>query len=144
MELGVKEYEKRLKKYIKLDIEEVKDEPLPKRLSREEILKHQRTEEKKIWEKTDKNAHIIGLDLAGKQYSSEGLAKKIQEFENSGISKLNFVIGGTLGFSAEFKESAHMLISLSKLTFPHQIVRLLLLEQLFRAYKINRNEPYHT
>ena len=141
---GIKEYKKRLNKYINLDIVEVKDEPLPKKNNDKEIDKIKYIEEEKIKEKLDSNAHIIMLDLEGKQFTSEEFAQKIKEFENTGINKINIIIGGTMGFTNVFKEEADTLISFSKMTFPHQLMRLILLEQIFRAFKINKNEPYHT
>ncbi|UMZ75148.1 23S rRNA (pseudouridine(1915)-N(3))-methyltransferase RlmH [Natranaerofaba carboxydovora] len=141
---GIKEYKKRLSKYINLELIEVKDEPLPKKNNDKEIDKIKHIEGEKIKGKLDSNSHIIMLDLEGKQFTSEEFAKKIKEFENTGINKINIIIGGTMGLSDGLKRKADTLISFSKMTFPHQLMRLILLEQIFRAFKINKNEPYHT
>lgn len=143
LQYGVNEYEKRLRKYVKFKIDEVKDEQVPKKYNYEEVKKVQIDEQKRIREKIEDRALVIILDQEGRQLSSEKFATKIKEIENKGISKINFIIGGTLGFSSEFKNNADTLLSFSKMTFPHQLMRLLLLEQIYRAFKINRGEPYH-
>ena len=143
LQQGVMEYKKRLGKYIKLEIEEVKDEPLPKKLNEQEVNKIIEKEEKKVREKLDFDAVKIVLDLNGRQFSSHEFARKVKKFENRGDSSLNFLIGGTMGFSKEFVHDSDLQISFSKMTFPHQLIRLMFLEQLYRAFKINKGEPYH-
>ena len=135
------EYSKRLSKYCKLNIIEITDEPIPNNLSEKASNNIKNIEGNKILNYLN-NSYIISLDLKGKQYSSEEFSEKIENisFNNSNIS---FVIGGSLGLSKEVLEKSNELICFSKMTFPHQLIRVFLLEQLFRAFKIQNNETYH-
>ena len=138
---AILEYSKRLSKYCKLNIIEITDEPIPNNLSEKASNNIKNIEGNKILNYLN-NSYIISLDLKGKQYSSEEFSEKIENisFNNSTIS---FVIGGSLGLSKEVLEKSNELIGFSKMTFPHQLIRVFLLEQLFRAFKIQNNETYH-
>ena len=139
---AIDEYSKRLSKYCKLDIIEINDEPIPNNLSEKtaEIIKN--IEGDKILAKI-KNSYIISLDLQGKQYSSEEFAEKIEKISVNSNSSISFIIGGSLGLSNFVINNSNELICFSKMTFPHQLIRLFLLEQIFRAFKIQNNETYH-
>ncbi len=139
----IAEYEKRLSAYTRLDIIEVADEPAPQENSVAQDRKVLDTEGARILKQLKEKDTVILLDLKGKMLSSEKLAEKMEEFYLAGKSDLVFVIGGSLGLSDSVRKRADLSWKLSDLTFPHQIVRLLVLEQVYRAYKINKNEPYH-
>lgn len=131
---AINEYLKRLSKYTKISIVEIADEP-----SVEKALK---IEGKKILSKIKDDEYVIALDIDGKSISSLEFAKKVDSvFLN--FSKLTFVIGGSYGLSKEVKDRSNYLLSFSKMTFPHQMFRVILLEQIYRSYKINNNESYH-
>ena len=138
---AILEYSKRLSKYCKLNIIEITDEPIPNNLSEKASDNIKNIEGNKILNYLN-NSYVISLDLKGKQYPSEEFSEKIENisFNNSTIS---FVIGGSLGLSKEVLEKSNELICFSKMTFPHQLIRVFLLEQLFRAFKIQNNETYH-
>ena len=135
------EYSKRLSKYCKLNIIEIADEPIPSSLSDKLADNIKNIEGSKILN-TIKNSHIISLDLNGKEYSSEQFAEKLDKITLNN-SSITFVIGGSLGLSTEVIHNSNELICFSKMTFPHQLIRVFLLEQIFRAFKINNNETYH-
>lgn len=139
------EYEKRISKYAKLEIIELDDDKIPQNASPaiEEQVKI--SESNKLIEKIKKfpNANIILLDLKGKQYSSEEFAEKIDNIQTYSSSTIIFVIGGSLGMSQELLNLSNDKICFSKMTFPHQLIRVFLLEQIFRAFKILNNETYH-
>ena len=139
---AIDEYSKRLSKYCKLEIIEINDEPIPNNLSEKtaEIIKN--IEGDKILAKI-KNSYIISLDLQGKQYSSEEFAEKVEKISVNSNSSISFIIGGSLGLSNFVINNSNELICFSKMTFPHQLIRLFLLEQIFRAFKIQNNETYH-
>lgn len=128
------EYIKRLGKYTKIEIVEIKDEA-----NAEKALK---IEGSKILSKIKDDEYVITLDIAGKSISSLDFAKKINKVFNSN-SKLTFVIGGSYGMSNLVKDRSNYSLSFSKMTFPHQLFRVILLEQIYRSYKINNNESYH-
>jgi len=139
------EYEKRISKYAKLEIIELDDDKIPQNASPaiEEQVKI--SESNKLIEKIKKfpNANVILLDLKGKQYSSEEFAEKIDNIQTYSSSTIIFVIGGSLGMSQELLNLSNDKICFSKMTFPHQLIRVFLLEQIFRAFKILNNETYH-
>ena len=133
---ALEEYQKRLSKYTKINIIEVEDinlnnEELIKQKEKELILKH-----------IDKKDYIITLEIEGKQLSSIELSNKIQELETINPN-ITFIIGGSYGLDDEIKKLSNFKLSFSKLTFPHQLFRIILLEQIYRAYKIKNNESYH-
>lgn len=140
---AISEYSKRLSKYSNLNIIELQDEKLPNKINdtiKEEIKKK---EGEKIISQIKKDSYTMVLDLKGKEMTSEEFSKKIDNIGVSGFSTINFIIGGTLGLSNEVLEKANELVSFSKMTFPHQLIRVFLLEQIFRAFKISNNETYH-
>lgn len=133
---AIEEYKKRISKYTNIEIVEVKDEGLV------EAEKSIRLEKEKIEKHLTEKDYIITLEIEGKEYTSIEFAEKLNNIliENSNIV---FIIGGSYGLSKEIKDKARLHLSFSKLTFPHQLFRVLLLEQIYRAYKINNNESYH-
>ena len=138
------EYTKRLSKYCKLEIIELKDEKLPTILNESNCNIVKEKEGKLILSKLGtSNSYTFVLDETGKEYSSVQLSKKIENVMSCGNSTINFIIGGSLGLSHEIKNTANELISFSRLTFPHQLIRMFLLEQVFRVFKILNNETYH-
>ena len=133
---AIDEYKKRISKYTNLEIIELEDEGL---VEKEKAIK---LEGNKINRYLNNKDYIITLEIEGKQLTSKEFATKIDQIliENSNIS---FIIGGSYGISEEIKNKANMHLSFSKMTFPHQLFRVILLEQIYRAYKINNNESYH-
>ena len=133
---AIEEYKKRISKYTKLEIQEIKDEGI---LEKEKALS---IEGEKILKNIQDKDYVITLEIDGKEYSSEELSKKIEsiQIENSNIT---FIIGGSFGLSDKVKERSNLKISFSKLTFPHQLFRVILLEQIYRSFKIINNESYH-
>ncbi|MBM7645501.1 23S rRNA (pseudouridine1915-N3)-methyltransferase [Scopulibacillus daqui] len=140
---GIGEYVKRLGPYAKVAIAEVPDEKAPDQLSDAEVEEVKRVEGEKLLAKINSDTYVIALAIQGKQMTSEQLAKKIDELATYGKSKIAFVIGGSHGLSDAVLQRADMHLSFSKMTFPHQLMRLILVEQVYRAFKINRGEPYH-
>ena len=143
LKLGIDEFKKRLSKYCKLEIIELDDEKAPENLSDKEILMIKEKEGKKILSKIKDNSYVIALAIDGKNLSSEELADTINNLGVRGNSHIVFIIGGSLGLSDEILSRANYKLSFSKMTFPHQLMRLILLEQVYRAYRINSGEPYH-
>lgn len=140
---GINEYLKRLSKYCKIEIINLEDEKVPDKLSNKELDIIQKNEGNRIKTVLKPGWYIIALDSKGMELTSEELAQKIEELSISGRSNLAFIIGGTIGLSKEILNSANLILSFSKLTFPHQLIQLFLLEQLFRCFKIIRKETYH-
>ncbi len=140
LQVLIDEYIKRLGFYIKFDLEIIPDIKNAKNLS--EVQQKQK-EGELILAKLSATDHLILLDENGKSFSSIGFADELQKKMNSGIKTLVFVIGGPYGFSDEVYQKAQGKISLSKMTFSHQMVRLFVIEQIYRSFTILRNEPYH-
>ena len=140
---AINEYSKRLSKYCNLTITELSDEKIPSKVNNKIIENIKNVEGKKILDHLKKDSYIICLDLHGKQFSSEEFSSKIDSIALNYNSSITFIIGGTLGISDEVLNSANEKICFSKMTFPHQLIRIFLLEQLFRAFKISNNETYH-
>ncbi|MDQ0351512.1 23S rRNA (pseudouridine1915-N3)-methyltransferase [Alkalibacillus filiformis] len=140
---GIDEYMKRLSKYAKVKIEEVPDEQAPDNMSEAEEEAVKNKEGEKILTKISTDTYVITLEIEGKPLTSEAFAKKMDDLATYGKSKIAFVIGGSLGLSDEVKQRSDYAISFSKMTYPHQLMRLILLEQVYRGYRINRGEPYH-
>lgn len=140
---AIEEYSKRLSKYVKLDIIEVADEKAPETLSaaEEEIVK--RNEGSRILKNIKDGDYVIALAINGKMLGSEELSEFLNERMVRGAGHIVFVIGGSLGISKEVLDRADYKLSFSKMTFPHQMMRVILLEQFYRAVKIMKNEPYH-
>ena len=130
LKLGIDEFKKRLSKYCKLEIIELEDEKAPENLSDKEMLMIKEKEGKKILSKIKDNSYVIALAIDGKNLSSEELAETINKLGVRGISNITFVIGGSLGLSDEVLSRADYKLSFSKMTFPHQLMRLILLEQV--------------
>ena len=140
---AVSEYGKRLSRYCKLEIREVEDEKTIEGASekaQEQILAR---EAERILRFLPENACVITLEIEGRMYDSEGFAEKIRELGINGVSHIVFVIGGSIGLHNIIKERADLAVSFSKMTFPHQLMRVVLLEQVYRAYRIINGEPYH-
>ena len=139
---AINEYTKRLSKYCKLSIIELPDEKIPDKLNYclEQDIKEK--ECNKIINQLKKDSFIIALDLTGKGFSSEEFSKKIEDISMNN-SSITFVIGGSLGLTETLLTKCDLKICFSKMTFPHQLIRVFLLEQLFRAFKIQNNETYH-
>jgi 23S rRNA (pseudouridine1915-N3)-methyltransferase len=140
---GIDEYLKRLSIYAKVEVIELPDEKAPENLSETEMEQVKEKEGERILGKISDDAHVIALAIEGKMKSSEQLAKDLDQLATYGKSKVAFVIGGSLGLSKAVMKRANDTLSFSKMTFPHQLMRLILLEQVYRAFRINRGEPYH-
>lgn len=135
---GIDEYLKRLSAYAKVEIIEVADEKAPEHLSEAEMEEVKRKEGERILSHLSEDTYIITLEISGRMLNSEQLAAKIDELGTYGKSKLAFIIGGSLGLSKQVQNRSDLALSFSKMTFPHQLMRLILLEQIYRAYRINR------
>jgi 23S rRNA (pseudouridine1915-N3)-methyltransferase len=140
---AVEEYSTRLSKYCKLDIVEVPDEKAPENLSPAQELIIIQKEGQGILKYVKGDAYVIALAIQGKQLSSEGLADLINDLGIKGRSNISFVIGGSLGLSDEVLKRADYKLSFSPMTFPHQLMRVILLEQVYRGFRIIKGEPYH-
>lgn len=140
---GIDEYVKRLSAYAKMDIIEVADEKAPEVLSDAEMIQVKEKEGERILSKIGQDTYVIALAINGKMKSSEALAADIDKLATYGKSKLAFIIGGSLGLSDTVLNRADEKLSFSNMTFPHQLMRLILVEQIYRSFRINRNEPYH-
>jgi 23S rRNA (pseudouridine1915-N3)-methyltransferase len=140
---AVKEYTKRLSKYCKLIEEVVPDEKADDKYSPAEIEQVKLKEGQKILNKIPKNSYVIVLDIKGLQLSSEAFAEKLNTLGIEGNSDITFIIGGSNGLWKEIIDSADFRLSFSKMTFPHQLFKVILLEQIYRAFKINSGETYH-
>lgn len=141
----INEYQKRISKYAKLEIIDVEDEKIPSSLSSMDMENIKEKESNKIINKLEKlnKPYIIALDLSGNELTSPELSDKIQNIALNGYSTIVFLIGGSLGMSSKLIQMSNYKVCFSKLTFPHQLIRLFLLEQIFRAFKISNNETYH-
>ncbi|WP_368502948.1 23S rRNA (pseudouridine(1915)-N(3))-methyltransferase RlmH [Alkalihalophilus sp. As8PL] len=140
---GIAEYTKRLGAYAKIDLIEVADEKAPENLSEADMEIVKQKEGERILAKIGPDTHVITLEIKGKQLTSEHLAKEIDQLATYGKSKIAFVVGGSLGLSDDVMQRSNYALSFSKMTLPHQLMRLVLLEQVYRAFRINRGEPYH-
>lgn len=138
-----KEYVKRLSSYAETTIEEIGDLPIPDKATEAIENSIKEKEGEKILSKIKPGSFVIALDLKGKQLDSLSLAKELDEWFIKGGSSLTFVIGGSLGLSDAVLSRANVHLCLSKMTFTHQMSRIIILEQLYRSFKINRGEPYH-
>jgi 23S rRNA (pseudouridine1915-N3)-methyltransferase len=140
---AVEEYTKRLSSYCKVNVVEVADEPTPDHASaaQEEAIKKKEAE--KLLGKIGERDFVICLVIEGKSISSEEFADVLDKMASQGYSTFTFVIGGSLGLHESVVQRANYKLSFSKFTFPHQMVRVILLEQVYRAFRIQRGEPYH-
>jgi 23S rRNA (pseudouridine1915-N3)-methyltransferase len=140
---AIDEYSKRLSRYCKLNILEVADEKTPDNASQTLETQIKDKEGERLLKVIKDDAFVIVLAIDGKNLSSEELASKIEGLGVSGKSRITFVIGGSLGLSESVMKRADMKLSFSRMTFPHQLMRVVLLEQVYRSYRIINNEPYH-
>lgn len=140
---GIEEYLKRLTAYAKVHIVEVADEKAPENMSEAEMEEVKQKEGERILGHIKPDTFVITLEINGKMLSSEQFAAKMDELATYGKSKIAFVIGGSLGISEAVQKRSDLALSFSKMTFPHQVMRLVLLEQVYRAFRIVRGEPYH-
>ena len=140
---AIAEYSKRLSRYCKLEIIEVTDEKTPAHASEsvEDAIRSKEAERIQKYIKED--AYIITLEIGGKQLASEELAEKIDKLGIQGVSHIIFIIGGSIGLGREVLSRSDYALSFSKMTFPHQLMRVILLEQIYRSYRIINGEPYH-
>jgi len=140
---AVAEYSKRLGRYCRLEIIQVADEKTPDGASEALEVQIKEKEGERILSNIKDGSFVIALAIEGTMLDSEGLAEKIEKWGVSGISQLVFVIGGSLGLSKAVLSRADYKLSFSKMTFPHQLMRVILLEQIYRSYRIIQGEPYH-
>lgn len=140
---AIKEYTKRLASYCKLTIIETSDEKTPDKASEAEELKIKEREGDRILKNIKDNAYVIALAIEGKELDSVTLSDYIKELQVRGKSNIVFVIGGSLGLDVRVLDRSDYKLSFSKMTFPHQLMRVILLEQIYRSYRIMQNEPYH-
>ena len=140
---AIDEYSKRLSKYCNLKVYELQDEKLPNKINSSIMNEIKEKECNRILEHIKKDSYVIVLDLKGKEISSQDFSKKIDDIALNFNSSITFVIGGTLGLTNSVLDIANEKLCFSKMTFPHQLIRVFLLEQLFRAFKISKNETYH-
>ena len=140
---AIKEYSKRLSRYCKLEILQVADEKTPEGDSEAVELQIKEKEGQRILSLIRDDAYVIALAIEGKMLDSEELAERIEKLGVSGISQIVFVIGGSLGLSAQVMKRADYALSFSRMTFPHQLMRVVLLEQIYRSYRIMNHQPYH-
>lgn len=140
---GIEEYAKRLSKFAKFEVVEVPDEKAPEQLSEAEMLQVKEREGERILDKIKDHEYVFALAILGKERSSEELAAEIDKLATYGNSDITFVIGGSLGLSDAVLKRANTQISFGRFTLPHQLMRLVLTEQVYRAYMINAGSPYH-
>lgn len=140
---AIAEYSKRLSKYCTLEIMEVEDEKTPQNASEVEEDKIKEKEAEKLMKNIPDSAYVIALAIEGKKMDSVKFSNLIQNLGVTGKSNIVFVIGGSLGLHSSIYKRADQLLSFSDMTFPHQLMRVVLLEQIYRGYRIANNEPYH-
>lgn len=143
LKMAIDEYRKRLSAYCRLELTELKDEKIEERYSDAEKEKAVRIEGQRILKALKPGSYTAALCIEGRQLPSEAFAQKLERLSVSGRSDLTFIIGGSLGLAPEVKQRADWLLSFSEMTFPHQLFRVMLLEQIYRGFKINRGEVYH-
>ncbi len=134
---------KRLSRYCRLEIIEVADEKIPEHAGKTEEEAVRAKEAERIFRHIKEDAFVITLEIQGKQLSSEELARRIEGLGIQGESVVVFIIGGSLGLGEEILKRSDFALSFSRMTFPHQLMRVILLEQIYRSFRINRGEPYH-
>lgn len=141
--LAIAEYQKRLGAYTKIEIIEVPDEKAPENMSDKEIEQVKQKEGQRLLAKVKPQSTVITLEIKGNMLTSEGLAKNLQQRMVQGQSDFTFIIGGSNGLHQDVLDRSNYALSFSKMTFPHQMMRVILLEQVYRAFKIMRGEAYH-
>ena len=140
---GISEYSKRISRFAKLEMIELADEKTPDKASESENQKILEIEGQRILSKVGDRDFVIVLAIEGKTFSSEELSKQLEEASIKGFSTLTFIIGGSLGLSSAVKNRANLSVSFGRLTLPHQLMRLVLAEQIYRAFTIQQGSPYH-
>ncbi|PAB01147.1 23S rRNA (pseudouridine(1915)-N(3))-methyltransferase RlmH [Enterococcus canintestini] len=140
---GIKEYMKRLGGYTKIELIEVADEKAPENLSTAQMQQVKDKEGERILAKTKEQDYVFALAIEGENPTSEVFAKQMAQLMVQGKSNFVFVIGGSLGLSTAVMKRSNAAISFGKMTYPHQLMRLILVEQIYRAFRINHGEPYH-
>ncbi|MDK7927543.1 MAG: 23S rRNA (pseudouridine(1915)-N(3))-methyltransferase RlmH [Staphylococcus simulans] len=140
---AIAEYQKRLGAYTKIEIIEVPDEKAPENMSDKEIEQVKQKEGQRLLAKVKPQSTVITLEIKGNMLTSEGLAKNLQQRMVQGQSDFTFIIGGSKGLHQDVLDRSNYALSFSKMTFPHQMMRVILLEQVYRAFKIMRGEAYH-
>ena len=140
---AIAEYVKRLGRYAKLEILETPDEKTPDDASEAETKRILELEGERLLKHIRADAYVIALVIQGKMLDSVELSEKIRQLGVSGTSHIQFVIGGSLGLSEAVRKCADLQLSFSKMTFPHQLMRVILLEQVYRSFRILQHEPYH-
>ena len=137
---AIKEYEKRLTSFCSFSVVEV----MAEQINDESLIdKYKKIESERILQQVKQDSFVVTLEIKGKRYSSETFAEKIKEISNSGVKELIFIIGGANGLDEKVSQRSNLKLSFSDMTFTHQMIRVLLIEQIYRAFKINANEPYH-
>lgn len=140
---AIAEYQKRLGAYTKIEVIEVPDEKAPENMSDKEIEQVKQKEGQRLLAKVKPQSTVITLEIKGNMLTSEGLAKNLQQRMVQGQSDFTFIIGGSNGLHQDVLDRSNYALSFSKMTFPHQMMRVILLEQVYRAFKIMRGEAYH-
>ena len=143
LKMGIEEYSKRLSSYAKIDLVEVPDEKAPENLSDADMEIVKKKEGERILSKIGADTYVIALAIDGKMKSSEQLASDIESLMTYGRSKIAFVIGGSLGLHEDVMKRSDEKLSFSKMTLPHQLMKLVLVEQIYRSFRIMKGEPYH-
>jgi len=142
-QLAIEEYTKRLTRYCKLAMIEVPDEKAPENISTAEMEQIKNKEGESILKHVKEGSYVVALAIKGKMLSSEDLADKLSSLAITGNSNIVFIIGGSLGLSEEVLRKADFKLSFSPMTFPHQMMKVILLEQVYRGFRIIKGEPYH-
>ncbi|HEM3578006.1 TPA: 23S rRNA (pseudouridine(1915)-N(3))-methyltransferase RlmH [Streptococcus suis] len=140
---GIAEYSKRLGRFTKLELIELADEKTPDKASQAENEQILKKEAERIIAKIGDRDYVIALVIEGKQFPSEEFSKKLSDIAVSGYSDITFIIGGSLGLDPQVKKRANLLMSFGQLTLPHQLMKLVLIEQIYRAFMIQQGSPYH-
>jgi 23S rRNA (pseudouridine1915-N3)-methyltransferase len=140
---GVAEYLKRLGPYAHVELVELQDEPVPETSSDKQLAAARQLEAERVLRTLRDNEYVVALDIRGTEMSSEDFSRWIQERALAGDPNLAFVIGGTTGLAPEILARARLRLSMGPMTFPHQFMPMLLAEQLYRAFRIGKGEPYH-
>lgn len=140
---AVQEYCKRMSRYAKITITEVPDEKTPERASSAEEMQIKQKEAERILNHICDDVYVIALDIGGEEYDSVAFSRHLDSLMTRGKSQIVFIIGGSLGLHPSVLKRANEIVSFSKMTFPHQLMRVILMEQIYRATRIQRGEPYH-
>lgn len=140
---AVAEYGKRLGRYCRLEIIQVEDEKTPDKAGEALEQMIRRKEAERILKHIREDAYVITLEIQGKAYDSESFARELERLATQGVSHIQFIVGGSLGLHEEVCKKAGQAVSFSKMTFPHQLMRVILLEQIYKGYRIINGEPYH-